>query len=927
MAPNPTLDWQKLQDVFYCLRPCYDKLNWSIDNLQGNYRVALSQYASLIAIASKFVPHPNIIEVYTTSGNKVYSIVYNSTPSDHIIDYQFHGENLVVVLNNDRFRYYSDFKGNFQEYSYMNDLISIDNLEDTQEKDLQAELAEYESKHIVNLENNEIEEIIEILSVEIWENYMILRLANKFIIVDLVERKNYQFYYKIPNIHSFTIFEQNDKITLAICSDNTIISIKVDMNLLSYEKVDNELTDGPFNYISASPNNLLIALFNKTSSAIYVIDSNFQQIYLQYDTSDSAVPYQMEWCGVDAIVLSLRDELRLIGPSQQSISFFYDVVDEDFNLDLMLNNSANLTFTIPILKTQADGLKVITNNKLEFLSLVSPEFRNLYLIGSDHPSRTLLECIDKQAQHASKADTSLSLLKKDGTLEVAMENCLAVAIQEFNQYWQKKILLALSFGKAYCDNGYNADEYLRTINYLKVLNQLRAPEIGLFVTYKEIKQFEGAELIEMLLKRDQYLLALKVIELLNINKFKDMVYIYWCCYKIKKELSMSDVDLLAVVAKKLISSTDSKQNYITVDNIVDTAHEEGRINLCKLLINLEPSFSRKINQLLRFEEVEFALITAFRSCDIDLAMVVLLFLQETLSISQFFKILSQNERKGLVMDTSVEEMKKLDLDIVSEVLPVSGNLISHFWIHNIGRYDTKLLDSYYRQEDKKQELSMLKLKGFIKDSSNSKKDTYYEDYKLKLNKMITRSSDRRATKAYQRELDTLELQKKLGEMFQVSFYEDRSLMQILFRLITMHQTKYAAKVVKDFHIQPEKYWYMVLTTYCDTKDFNRLHQFIFKSSDAASLGNTKTPIGFLPIINAAFKHGAPAEHISDYIKNYSTGTYVERIGLYLKNNDLKSAATEAYLNKDITRLRQYATSTDGTELQSLIKGYITKLGY
>lgn len=927
MPPNPTLDWQKLQDVFYCLRPCYDNLNWSIDNLEGNYRVVISEYATLIAISSKFVPHPNIIEVYTTSGSKVYSIVYNSTPSDHIIDYQFHGENLVVVLNNDRYRYYHDFKGNFNEFSYMIDLIGIDNLENTQEKDLQAQLQEFESKHIVNLENNEIEEIIEILSVKIWNNYLILRLSNRFIISDLLDRKNYQFYYNIPNIHSFTIFNQNDKITLAICCDSTIISIKIDMNLLSYEKIDNELTDGPFNYIAPSPNGLLIALFNKLSSTIYVIDSNFSQIYLQYDTSDSLVPYQMEWCGVDAIVLSLRDELRLIGPSQQSISFFYDVADEDFDLDLMLNNNSNLSFTTPILKTQSDGLKIITNNKFEFLSLVSLEFTNLYLIGSDHPSRTLLECIDKQAQHASKADTSLSQLMKENTLEIAMENCLAVAIQEFSQYWQKKILRALSFGKAYCENGYNADEYLRTLNYLKVLNQLRSTDISLFLTYKELEELKGEKLIEMLLKRDHYLLALKVIELLNISKFKDMVYIYWCCYKIRKELSKSDVDLFAIIAKKLISSTESKHNYISVDKIVETAHEEGRINFCKLLINLEPSFSRKINQLLRFEEVEFALLTAFRSCDIDLAMVVLLFLQETLSTSQFFKILSQNERKGLITDTSIEYMKKLDLDIMNEILPISGNLISHFWVNNIGRYDAKLLESYYRQEDKKLELSNLKLKGFIQDSSNLIKDTYYDDYKLKLSKLISRSSDKRTNKILQRELNILELQKKLKETFQVTFYLDKSITQILLHLVKMNQTKYASRVVKEFHVQPEKFWYLVLNTYCQTKEFDRLYQFVFKTSDAAALGNVKTPIGFLPIIKAAFKHGAPAVHISDYIRNYTTGTYTERIEFYLKNNDIKSAAAEAFSNKDITRLKQYLSSSESNELQSLIKGYITKLGY
>lgn len=911
---TPTTSWQRLQNVYYWLRPCYD-LDW--DNLQGNHKVAISSYATIIAISSKFVPKPNIIDIYSTSGAKLFSIVYNSTATDYIVDYHFHGENLVVLLNN-RYRYYHDFKGNFNEYSF-DQLITIDG-----ETDLQLELTDFEARKIVNLENNETEDIFEILSSQIFENYLIIKLFNKFILVNLQVKQNYQLFQKFQKFHCFSAFNSKDnELVLAVSSGSTIISLKVDLIPSSYTYIDHCLTDGPFTLISPSYNGL-IALFNKLLNTIYVIDSDFSKVYLQYKTDFA--PYQMEWCGIDAIVLTFRDELRLIGPAQNSISFFYDIEEEDLDLDYLLTSTSNLSSTIPLIKSQFDGLKVMTNKNLQFLSLVPQHFVDIYQIGSNHPSKTLLDCVEKQAQHASKADTLLSQLKKDNTLESAIENCLSVAIEEFSISWQKKVLKSISFGKAYCKNGYNSDEYLRTINHLKVLNQLRSSEIGLFLTYKEIERLKHTDLVEMLLRRDQFLLALKVIELLNIPDLKDDVYAYWCCSKIKKELSMSDSDLFALISKKLVSASNTKRNYISVENIVDIANEEGRINLCKMLINLEPSLDKKINQLIKFDEMEFALITAFRSCDNELAKVVLLRLQDTLSISQFFKILSQNERKGLIQDTSAEQIKSLGIDVVTEVLPVSGDLLSHFWLHNIGKYNSKLLEGYYKQEDMRQELSMSRLKFFIKDPENSKRDTYYEDYKSKLNKASSRHNDRNKVKVFQRGVDLLELQKKLGETFQVSFYEDKSLAQVLLRLIKIHQTKHAQKVAKDYNIHPEKLWYLVLNTYSSVKEFDRLYQFIFKSSESAAQGSTKTPIGFLPIINAAFKYGAPPDHISDYIKNYA-GTYEEKIGFYSKNNDVKSAIHEAYLNKDIARLKEYLEVADSTDIQSLIKGYIAKLGY
>ena len=110
------------------------------------------------------------------------------------------------------------------------------------------------------------------------------------------------------------------------------------------------------------------------------------------------------------------------------------------------------------------------------------------------------------------------------------------------------MLKAVSFGKAYYDDYYNADEYLKTLNYLKVLNQLGSPELGIFLTYNELLSIGWEELIQMLLRRDLHFLALKVIDLLDLQNLKELVYIHWCCYKIRKEMNMSDMELFEIIS-------------------------------------------------------------------------------------------------------------------------------------------------------------------------------------------------------------------------------------------------------------------------------------------------------------------------------------------------------------------------------------------
>ncbi|KAK6463238.1 vacuolar sorting protein [Scheffersomyces coipomensis] len=920
MPSNPSSSWLNLQNIYYSLNSCYDNLNWSIANLYTDYKVAISGQTTLLALSSKHVPHPNIIEIYSISGDKLWSIVYNNRPEDHIVDYHFRNEDLCLVFNNNRYRYYSDFKTTFNEYDYTENIIKLENLS----SQFDSSTVSNNGHYITDLENNETEEVFQVLEVKLWKDYLVIRQSQRIIISDLNTFTNYEISLQSldsTQIHNICFTSTTNDILISY--KDTVIVCKVELLFNNYELIDQGLTDGPFTSVSPSPNGELICLFNDKTSTVYVINNKFDRILLEYNTSDeSSIPYQIAWCGGDVIVLSLRDEIKLIGPGQSSISHYYDLIEEDenedeFDLDRLLRGNTtapivtddqDLSYVIPILKTESDGLKIITSNKIQFLSRASDSAISLYQIGSSHPASILLDCIDKLAVHSSKADTNISLLKADGTLLTAMKTCLTVALEEFNPFWQKKILKAVSFGKAYYDDGYyNSDDYLNTLNTIRVLNQLRSSSVGIFLTINEILEAGWKEVILMLLRRDLHLIAIKVIESLKLTDLKSLVYVHWCCYKIRKEANSSDAELFDLVKKKL--TNDTSVNTISMEKISQVAYEEGRINLCKLLIKLEPSIKQKMLQFLKYEELELALTESIQSGEYDLSRIILLYLQDTLTLSQFFRVLNQNEIK--------------ESEIVSDRLFIGDELVGNLWINGIGKDDIDTLEAYYTQEDKIIQLSNTKLKIFIEEADDTD-ESYYKSYKSRLQKSINRSNIKRINKLYQHELDILELQKRLGETYLTNFYNDKAISSILVRLIGMNQLKPAAKIVKDFKVTPEKYWNLVVETYASAKEFEKLYGFI---TDINDIANVKSPIGFQPFVEACFKYGGPKDHITNYIKNCTNIDYSERVKYFVKNQDYELAGQEAFKVKDVRILRDLLKYNLDDQVKTSINEYIAKLGY
>lgn len=92
----------------------------------------------------------------------------------------------------------------------------------------------------------------------------------------------------------------------------------------STEAEDRVLPNGPFRYVTVSPNGLYVTLYTEDGK-VWVITSDFQTKIGEYESKAKTVPKDVQWCGNDSILLAWEDEVHMIGPNNSMLKFVLSV--------------------------------------------------------------------------------------------------------------------------------------------------------------------------------------------------------------------------------------------------------------------------------------------------------------------------------------------------------------------------------------------------------------------------------------------------------------------------------------------------------------------------------------------------------------------------------------------------------------------------
>jgi hypothetical protein len=355
------------------------------------------------------------------------------------------------------------------------------------------------------------------------------------------------------------------------------------------------------------------------------------------------------------------------------------------------------------------------------------------------------------------------LIRQD--LVEAVDTCVKAAGHEFSIHWQKQLLKAASFGKSVLDI-YNSDEFVDMCETLRVLNAVRYYEIGLPISYDQFMRLTPEKLVERLVNRHEYLLALRISSHLRLPT--DRIYVHWASQKVRVSSEGEDT-ICRLIVEKLAG-----KHGISFEEIARAAYDEGRGRLATELLNHEPRAGKQVPLLLSMEEDEIALDKAIESGDSDLIFFVLLQLKKKLPLSSFFRVINSRPVATALIESSAQAE------------------------------DTELLKDLYYQDDRRTDGANV----FVREALKQPNSRAAVDKLGFSSKLLADSKDTAfELKALQEATQLLKMQEAFDRDLEET-YTGHSVNETLYRLTRSGYTSRAKKVQNEFKVPEKTMWWI-----------------------------------------------------------------------------------------------------------------------
>lgn len=458
----------------------------------------------------------------------------------------------------------------------------------------------------------------------------------------------------------------------------------------------------------------------------------------------------------------------------------------------------------------------------------------------------LLDSLDQLEKNSPKADDNIRLIRSN--LPNAVADCVQAAGREFSTHWQKQLLKAASFGKSILDL-YSSDDFVDTCETLRILNAVRDYRIGLPLSYDQYERLTPEKLIQRLINRHEYLLAIRISDYLHLPT--DKIYIHWASHKVRNSSANEDAICNTVVTKL------ANKPGISFEIIARAAYDEGRAHLATQLLNHESRAGKQVPLLLAMEEDDLALDKAIQSLDTDLIFFVLLQLKKKLPLASFFRLLTNRPLATALVESSAKGQ------------------------------DSELLKDLYYQDDRRLDGANLLFREALSQSLLQPKLD-----KIKLaQKLLQDSKDATSvlyTKSYTEVSHLLKLQDALDRDLPFKT-TGISLNQTLYQLIKAGYGKRAHKIQADFKVPEKTYWWLRLRALVAKRDWGELEE-VSKVR--------KSPIGWEPFFNEVL--GAGNTKLAAMFVSKCTGLSAqERSEMFVKCGQVVKAGEELLRVKDI----------------------------
>ncbi|NXB11156.1 VPS16 protein, partial [Cnemophilus loriae] len=262
---------------------------------------------------------------------------------------------------------------------------------------------------------------------------------------------------------------------------------------------------------------------------------------------------------------------------------------------------------------ELDGVRILSRTSHEFLHEIPEASQEIFRIASMAPGALLLEAQKEYEKESQKADEYLREIREQQLLPEAVGQCIEAAGYEHEPDTQKSLLRAASFGKCFLDK-FPPEGFVRMCQDLRVLNAVRDYQIGIPLTFTQYKQLTIEVLLDRLVLRRLYPLAIRICEFLRLPEIQGVsrILAHWACYKVQQK-DKSDEEVAQAINQKLGDTAG-----ISYSDIATRAYDCGRAELAIKLLEYEPRSGEQVPLLLKMKRSKLALGKAIESGDTDL---------------------------------------------------------------------------------------------------------------------------------------------------------------------------------------------------------------------------------------------------------------------------------------------------------------------
>ncbi|XP_015782165.1 vacuolar protein sorting-associated protein 16 homolog [Tetranychus urticae] len=806
-----TADWNPLGRDFY-RRVELCSLNWSTEGVDlSKYRVCAAPFSGYIALHSHEKENATVRLLSGTNQN-ARSIIFIFTPyGEYFTSLRLKTSNLIamgwsnteslVCVGDNGYVYVYDFFGELQ-----NSFLIHDDLSKTEVCQCKIFTGPYSTGIAVLTETQKFYVINNIDSPMVRQYHEMLKTDKPPSCWNVIACKNGEV--KILFSRDGNLFQLSSNKCESMVFQRTGTSTVIDISFShDYKNISLYLETGI----------LWIGSYDGTISKI-----------CEFVTKCEEKPEYMLWCGNEAVVCLWKEILLLVG------------LEKDW-LNYLMDGPVHLVQEI-------DGIRVITNDTNEIIQKVPDPLVQVFKIGSLAPGALLMEANKEYERRVHKANEYIRLLSERNEINSAVIQCTLAAAHEFQVSSEKMLLRAASFGKLFTPDA-DSELFVNICRNLRILNTIRQQNVGLLLTYNQLEYLSIQVLIDRLVLRRQYFLAIKIAKYLKIPDDQGVSRILrnWAFYKIKLR-EMDDAEIAQDIIKKIDSNSG-----VSFSEIAEQAIKEKRDELAILLLNCELKASRQVPLLLELKQYEQACKKASESGNADLIYMVI-------------DVLSTQSRKDflLIIRKHPEAYALYKKQCQNEDLE-------------------KLYDICIQEDDSSSRAYLKILEAYRYESIGDRRRCL-----LEAQECFRRAKNEFNLAATEEQLKLMENQIKLEEKFKHPFV-GLSLQETMAKLLYDKEHKLAEGLKKDFKVPDRRFWLLKINILAEQRDWNELEKFS-KSK--------KSPIGYEPFVSAClkFKNRTEAQKYVGKVREEF------KVDYYVKTGLLEDAAKIAFMAKDVDAL-------------------------